>query len=86
MKKQSILLPYTFNGKDFDHLVKDHTQFAREFLKDEYGIKEEFLDKIIRDFDLIYLLEENKQYLGILSKVFYDEAVEAFEREERGEW
>ena len=86
MKKHSILLPYTFNGKDFDHLVKDHTQFAKQFLIDEYGIQEEFLEKIIRDFDLIYLLEENKQYLGILSKVFYDEAVEAFEREERGEW
>ena len=81
MKKHSIILTYNFDVKEFQHLVKDHTSVAREFLAEEYGIKEETLTKLIRDFDLIYLLEDNVQYLGILHKIFYDDAVREYYKE-----
>ena len=81
MKKHSIVLDYDFYGKEYEFLVKDHTEYARLFLKDEYGVDEKCLDKLIMDFDLIYQLEENTQYLGTLHKIFYLEAVEEYKKE-----
>lgn len=81
MKKESLFLNYDFYGRKHEYLIKDHTKYAREFLKDEYGIKEENLEKLIADFDLVYLLEDNQQYLGILHKVFYEDALEDYRKE-----
>lgn len=81
MKKHYIELTYNFFGRDFDYGVDDHTQYAIQFLKDEYGLEDKHLDKLIIDFDLIYLLGDNQQYLGILHKVFYEDALKEYKKE-----
>lgn len=82
MKKHYIDLLYNFFGKEFEFTVDNHNKYALEFLQQEYGIPQDKLEKLIVDFDLIYLLKENQQYLGILSKVFYEDAYKEFLEEE----
>ena len=81
MKKQYIDLEYMFYGRPYTYTVDDHTKYAIKFFEEEYGLTTRMVEKLDRDFDLIYSLQDNQQYLGILSKVFYEDAVKEYQEE-----